>query len=237
DRQIMEVKRLPIIAGREKGPGPGHYALPPTIGYVNHDRAKHSSPAYTFHRRMSSNMVSVDCSPGPQYHIDAKMTRFGRVGTPSYSMLGRARRATAGPYSPEKAHLRPSSYTIGSLSHYRIMDSVYTHPNLLGSQVPHKPSSASYSLAGRRQVGAPSEDRSMTSGPGRYNSTDPSVYLTQPSFSMQSRTTRASDQSQKPGPGTHSPEKVLLHLPRPPAFSLGIRHSEFITPLVVVVSD
>lgn len=54
---------------------------------------------------------------------------------------------------------------------------------------------------------------------------------------IQSRTTRASDQSQKPGPGTHSPEKVLLHLPRPPAFSLGIRHSEFITPLVVVVTD
>uniref|UniRef100_A0AAZ3SC05 Uncharacterized protein n=1 Tax=Oncorhynchus tshawytscha TaxID=74940 RepID=A0AAZ3SC05_ONCTS len=177
----------------------------------NHDRTKHSSPAYTFHRRMSSSMVSVDCSPGPQYHIDAKMTRFGRVGTPSYSMLGRARRATAGPYSPEKAHLRPSSYTICSLSQTEGVKS---------------------------DVGAPSEDRSMTSGPGRYNSTDPSVYLTrQPSFSMQSRTTRASDQSQKPGPGTHSPEKVLLHLPRPPAFSLGIRHSEFITPLVVVVSD
>ncbi|XP_038854125.1 outer dense fiber protein 3-like protein 2 [Salvelinus namaycush] len=80
---------------------------------------------------MSSNMVSVDCSPGPQYHIDTKMTRFGRVGTPSYSMLGRARHEadlfqTPGPgaYSPEKAHLRPPSYTIGSRSHYRIMDSV-----------------------------------------------------------------------------------------------------------------
>ncbi|XP_071243594.1 outer dense fiber protein 3-like protein 2a isoform X1 [Salvelinus alpinus] len=194
----MEVKRRPIIAGREKGPGPGRYALPPTIGYINHDLTKPSSPAYTFHRRMSSSMVSVDCSPGPQYHIDAKMTRFGRVGTPSYSMLGRARRAadlfqTPGPgaYSPEKPHLRPPSYTIGSRSRYRIMDSVpapnrYTLPNLLGSQVPHKPSSASYSLAGRRQVGAPSEDLSMTPGPGRYNSTDPSVYLTrQPSFSMQ----------------------------------------------------
>ncbi|XP_036807311.1 outer dense fiber protein 3-like protein 2 [Oncorhynchus mykiss] len=203
---------------KKRRPGPGHYALPPTIGYVNHDRAKHSSPAYTFHRRMSSNMVSVDCSPGPQYHIDAKMTRFGRVDCRSLQ--------------PRES----SSQTF--LLHYWLSVTLpYTHPNLLGSQVPHKPSSASYSLAGRRQVGAPSEDRSMTSGPGRYNSTDPSVYLTQPSFSMQSRTTRASDQSQKPGPGTHSPEKVLLHLPRPPAFSLGIRHSEFITPLVVVVSD
>nr|XP_024001632.1 outer dense fiber protein 3-like protein 2 [Salvelinus alpinus] len=129
----MEVKRRPIIAGREKGPGPGRYALPPTIGYINHDLTKPSSPAYTFHRRMSSSMVSVDCSPGPQYHIDAKMTRFGRVGTPSYSMLGRARRGadlfqTPGPgaYSPEKPHLRPAPllHTIGSRSRYRIMDSV-----------------------------------------------------------------------------------------------------------------
>ncbi|XP_055786391.1 outer dense fiber protein 3-like [Salvelinus fontinalis] len=100
------------------------------------------------------------------------------------------------------------------------------------------PPSASYSLAGSRQAGVTSEDRSITPGPGRYNSTDLSVYLTRrPSFSMQSRTTRASDQSQKPGPGTHSPKKVLLHLPRTPAFSLGITHLEFLTPLVVVVSD
>lgn len=46
-----------------------------------------------------STVGSVDCSPGPQYHIDAKMTRFGRVGTPSYSMLGRARRAGETSYS------------------------------------------------------------------------------------------------------------------------------------------
>lgn len=30
-----------------------------------------------------------DSSPGPRYHVDGKITRFGRDGTPSYSMLGR----------------------------------------------------------------------------------------------------------------------------------------------------
>lgn len=31
----------------------------------------------------------VDSSPGPQYHVDAKITRFGKDGTPAYSILGR----------------------------------------------------------------------------------------------------------------------------------------------------
>ncbi|XP_071390253.1 outer dense fiber protein 3-like protein 2a [Centroberyx affinis] len=249
------VKKRPIIAGRERGPGPGRYALPPTVGYINHDVTKPSSPAYTFHSRMSSAMVSVDSSPGPRYHIDAKVTRFGRGGTPSYSMLGRGRRAgelfqTPGPgaYSPEKApplnsHRRPPSYTIGTRTRYRCVDAVpapnsYTLPNLLGTQVPNKPCSASYSFLGRRKVGAPSEDLSMTPGPGQYNSTNPNIYLQrQPSFSMQSRTKRPSYSSRIPGPGTHSPEKVQLHLPRPPSFTLGVRHSEFVTPLVVDVID
>lgn len=30
-----------------------------------------------------------DSSPGPRYLVDSKTTRFGRDGTPSYSMLGR----------------------------------------------------------------------------------------------------------------------------------------------------
>ncbi len=43
--------------------------------------------------------MSVDSSPGPRYHVDAKMTRFGRDGTPSYSMLGRKK--TTGGFSSD----------------------------------------------------------------------------------------------------------------------------------------
>uniref|UniRef100_A0A8C1V703 Outer dense fiber of sperm tails 3-like 2a n=1 Tax=Cyprinus carpio TaxID=7962 RepID=A0A8C1V703_CYPCA len=213
------------------GPGPGRYALPPTIGYINHDYTKPSSPAYSFHSRMSSNMVSVDSSPGPQYHVDAKMTRFGRDGTPSYSMLGRKKKTadtfqTPGPgaYSPEKApplnlHHKPPSYTMAFRTRYRT-------------------ASASFTMSARRKAGGPSEDLSMTPGPGRYNSTEPSVYLNrQPSFSLQSRCNIPTDATRKPGPGTHSPEKVTAHLPRAPSFSMGVRHSEFVTPLIVDVLD
>ncbi|XP_066536444.1 outer dense fiber protein 3-like protein 2a [Hoplias malabaricus] len=249
------VRRRPLIAGREKGPGPGRYALPPTIGYVNHDYTKPSSPAFSFHSRMSSNMVSVDSSPGPLYRVDGKITRFGRDGTPSYSMLGRKKLSadtfqTPGPgaYYPERApplngQHQPPSYTMSFRTRYRSVDTIpapnrYTLPNLMGSYTPSKPSSASFSMSARRKSGGPSEDLAMTPGPGHYNSTDPSIYLNrQPSFSIQSRHSTPSDATRKPGPGTHSPEKSMTHLPRAPSFSLGIRHSEFVTPLVISVND
>ncbi|KAG9328489.1 hypothetical protein JZ751_013711 [Albula glossodonta] len=248
-------KKRPIIAARERGPGPGRYALPPTIGYVGHDYTKPTSPAYSFHRKMSSNLYSVDSSPGPQYQIDAKLTRFGRDGTPSYSILGRMKNSaglfqTPGPgaYSPEAApplnsHRRPPSYTIGSRTSYRSVDAVpapnkYTLPALIGSHVPTKPTSASYTMSGRCKSGGASEDLSMTPGPGKYNSTDPNVYLPKrPAFSMLGRYTVPSDATKKPGPGTHDAEKVVAHKPRAPSYSLGIRHSEFVTPLVVDVLD
>lgn len=116
--------------------------------------------------------------------------------------------------------------------------SSYSLPNLLGGHVPNKPSSASYSFSSRRKVGAPSEDLSMSPGPAKYNSINPDIYRQrQPSFSMQSRTKRPNYSSAVPGPGTYSPEKIHSHLPRPPSYTLGVRHSEFVTPLVVDVAD
>ncbi|CAL8289343.1 unnamed protein product [Gadus morhua 'NCC'] len=250
------LRRRPLIAGRERGPGPGRYALPPTVGYINHDVTKPSSPAYTFHSRLSSAMVSVDSSPGPRYHVDPGMTRFGRSRSLSYSILGRGKKTgelfqTPGPgtYSPEKApplngHRRPPVFTISTRTRYRTVDPVpapnrYTLPSVLGSQTPTKPSSASYSFGGRRgAAGPPSEGLTRTPGPGCYHRPDPNVYLPrQPSFSMQGRTKRPGATAANPGPGTHSPEKVQVHLPRPPSFSLGQRHSEFVTPLVVQVME
>ncbi|KAM3875629.1 outer dense fiber protein 3-like protein 2b isoform 1-T1 [Diretmus argenteus] len=255
-------KKHPIIAGREKGPGPGRYALPPTIGFIGHDFTKPTSPAYSFHGRMSKNMYCVDSSPGPRYYVDAKITRFGRDGTPAYSMLGRMKEASKfpfiteeifqmpgpGAYSPENAppcsvRCRPPSYTMGSRTRYRTVDSVpapnkYSLPSLMGPQVPNKPASASYTMSGLYKTGGPSEDLSKTPGPCRYNSTDPSVYLPrQPAFSMLGRHRFPRDDTQKPGPGTHNPEKVTINKPRAPAYSLGTRHSEFVTPLVTSVAD
>ncbi|XP_077082627.1 outer dense fiber protein 3-like protein 2b isoform X2 [Siphateles boraxobius] len=200
---------------------------------------------------MSNNMHSINCSPGPKYHIDAKLTRFGRDGTPAYSIHGRMENragtfSTPGPgaYSPEKAplcstHRKPPSHTMGCRTQYRTVDTVpapnkYTLPSLMGSHILTKTSSASYTISGRSTSGGPAEDLSKTPGPSRYNRTDPSVYLPrQPAFSMLGRHAAVRESTLVPGPGSHNPEKVTVHKPRPPAFSLGVRHSEFVTPLVV----
>lgn len=36
------------------------------------------------------------------------------------------------------------------------------------------------------------------------------------------------DSTLKPGPGAHSPEKVICNKKSPPKYSLGIRHSEYV---------
>ncbi|KAJ8277262.1 hypothetical protein GJAV_G00073270 [Gymnothorax javanicus] len=252
---IQEMERThAAIAGREKGPGPGRYALPPTIGFIGHDFTKPTGPAFTFHSRMNHHLSTIHSNPGPQYYIDARITRFGRDGTPAYSMLGREKRSvkslpTPGPgaYNLDRApasskQKRPPSYTMGFRNRYRPVDTVpppnkYTLPPLMGSQVPTKPASACYTIAGRcRSGGAPGRSF-KTPGPGRYDCTDPSVYLPrQPAFSMLGRHSVPIDSHPKPGPGSHHPERVTVHKPRPPAFSLGIRHSEFVTPLVTDTS-
>ncbi|KAJ8419038.1 hypothetical protein AAFF_G00005370 [Aldrovandia affinis] len=55
---------------------------------------------------------------------------------------------------------------------------------------------------------------------------------------MLSRNSISIDATPKhPGPGHHDPEEVTVHKPRPPAFFLGIKHSDFVTPLVTGMSQ
>lgn len=65
----------------------------------------------------------------------------------------------------------------------------YFLPPLLGSKVPNKLASASYSMAGRPLIGSFAEDLSKTPGPGRYNPVSPNISSRkQPVYSMLGRT-------------------------------------------------
>lgn len=40
---------------------------------------------------LCSLVYGADCSPGPRYLMEEKITRFGKDGTPAYSILGRGK--------------------------------------------------------------------------------------------------------------------------------------------------
>ncbi|KAH0625814.1 hypothetical protein JD844_034097 [Phrynosoma platyrhinos] len=225
--------------------------LPPTVGFVNHDYTRFTSPAYSFHQRLNNSIHLKDSSPGPCYYVEPELTRFGRARGPSYSILARAKPQgklevrTPGPatYSPERvpppAQQRPPSYSIGARTKYRLVDPVpapnsYTLPSLLGPRVPSKPSSPSFTITGWNARGSYSEDLRQTPGPGCYKTTDPNVYLCRsPAFSMLGRFKKPTSTFCTPGPGAHSPEKVTVHRTGAPSYSLGIRHSDFLMPLIL----
>uniref|UniRef100_A0A8C7SAU2 CIMAP1 family member D n=1 Tax=Oncorhynchus mykiss TaxID=8022 RepID=A0A8C7SAU2_ONCMY len=176
-----------------------------TVAFISHAFTKPTSPAYSFHDRISNNC---------EYYRGHK--RDPKDGNTAYSTLGKPfppaglfHTPGLAAYSPENAppcniQRRPPSYTMCCHTRYCSSNSApkkHRLPALMGPQVPTKLARGS------------SEDMSKTPGPGRYNSTDPSVYLPrQPAFSMLAF------------PGTRNPEKVIVHKPRAPAFSLGIRH-------------
>lgn len=94
------------IAAMFASPGP-RYALPSNTGTTQHDIRKKKAPAYSFgvrHRKFTD-----DCSPGPRYLVDPRISRFGSNGEPHYSLYSRPidpqQFSTPGPgnYSPEKA--------------------------------------------------------------------------------------------------------------------------------------
>lgn len=237
------------IAAKLRGPGPGRYGLPTTVGYRGHDFTKNRKPAYPFGQRLGESFVSKICSPGPVYFFDPKYTRHGADGTPKYSILARQKNPnefkTPGPgsYRPENTHPQGErhapKYSMASRTRYRRCDSypapnMYGLPSLLGSKVPNKSSSASYSMTGRQRTGGFDEDLSKTPGAARYPVVDPSKYRRRaPSYSMLSRRYMPGDKTEKPGPGQHYPEVVRLHQNQAPQYSMSGRHSEYITPLII----
>ncbi|KAL5499636.1 hypothetical protein EMCRGX_G011088 [Ephydatia muelleri] len=247
-----EGEERPTIAAKERGPGPSRYCLPQCVGYNGHDTTKLRMPAYSFGQRLES-MFKSECSPGPGYFINPRCTRFGKDGTPVYSILGRQKDLTQfmtpspGAYYPEKVHPQGEkhapSYTMGTRTRYRKRDptpspNTYTLPAMLGSKVPNRFASAAYSMAGRGLTGGFADDLAKTPGPGRYNAITPDTYTRRsPAYSMLGRSYLPGDSTIKPGPGAYSPEKVYVNKTSAPKFSMGIRHSEYITPLIVEVRD
>nr|XP_028603319.1 outer dense fiber protein 3-like [Podarcis muralis] len=234
------------IAALYSSPGP-KYALPSNVGYQLHDPSRTRAPAYSFGTRHSQDQEN--CSPGPGYLIPTNMTMRGRAGIPAYSIYGRPKDVppfrTPGPgcYSPEKAgRWAYRSAPMYSLA-YRTKEfqndqtpgpAAYWLPPMMGPNVVGKTSAPNFSIYGRKSIGSFYEDLSKTPGPCNYRLVDPSVYKKRPpQFSMLARNMPPGDNTLKPGPGAYSPEK---HTPQR-GLSFGIRHSDYVAPLIVEVAD
>ncbi|XP_010888775.3 outer dense fiber protein 3-B-like isoform X2 [Esox lucius] len=238
------------IAAHYSGPGP-KYALPGATGLNCHDPTKPNGPAFSFGTR--HRQVTSDSSPGPKYLVPPNITRIGRDGTPSYSICSRPKDPylfqSPGPghYSPEKsgksAYYSAPAYSISARSKGFCNDqtpgpAAYMLPSLFGPATVNKTSAPNFSLQGRSKIGNFNEDLQKSPGPGTYRVVDPCIYKNKPPhYSMTGRNGMPGDTTKTPGPGAYYPEKVTFTRIKPPSFSFGVRHSEFIVPLIVDVME
>ena len=57
--------------------------LPPTVGYDHHDVSRYRNPQYSMGIRLGSCAKNI--GPGPKYEL-SKVTKYGKVSPPAYSM-------------------------------------------------------------------------------------------------------------------------------------------------------
>jgi len=243
------VPRGPISA-MYSTPGPA-YGLPGLTGSRTDPRSSHKqSPSYSFGSKIGK--FKNECSPGPVYFPNVKITKQGKDGTPSYSLYGRHNDKIgfntpgAGTYKPEEERVMNATfqklpaYSFG-LKHNTKQTfqtpaaNYYTLPKMLGTTVQSSKTQApNFSMTGRGKA----QDFQNTPGPGNYKIVLPDSYKhKQPQFSMLGRNTLPGDSTSKPGPGSHAPERVIVNKRTAPNFSFGIKHSVYTAPLIADVND
>uniref|UniRef100_A0A7M4E625 Ciliary microtubule associated protein 1B n=1 Tax=Crocodylus porosus TaxID=8502 RepID=A0A7M4E625_CROPO len=153
----------------------------------------------------------------------------------------------AGRYSPEKAGkwAFPTApiYSLASRTKEFSNDQTPGRPGRAAWRVPPPPAGSRLrsdpsarppttpSLGARATRALLRSPLAQTPGPCNYRAVDSNVYKARaPQFSMLARNVLPGDNTQKPGPGTYSPEKHRGQ-------TFGIRHSDYLAPLIVDVAD
>ncbi|KAK7891997.1 hypothetical protein WMY93_023960 [Mugilogobius chulae] len=237
------------IAAMYGSPGP-KYSLPGLTGEKLHCVTKFKAPNYSFGIRHDlSGSPHFSISPGPRYLVPPNITRQGRDGTPAFSLHSRpkepriAQAPAPGHYSPEKSTksvFRSSpAFSLSGKTKEGTNDRVpgpatYHLPEVIGPKTVVTSSAPVYSLCGRSKTGGFAEDLKKTPGPAAYRVVDSCLYKEKPpQFSMTGRNFAPGETTKKPGPGAYRPEMVTSTKSKAPSFSFGLRHSEYIAPLIV----
>nr|XP_056721631.1 outer dense fiber protein 3-like protein 1 [Euleptes europaea] len=242
------------ISAKFKGPGPGKYSRQPCTGLKDHDFTKYAEPAFTMRVKSSEKMISVNESPGPCYYVDPSISHLGIWRPFSYRMAKESKSTSAIPTpAPNQYYvenMRPleepnaPAYTIGLRTRYwenspYPAPNRYTLPGTLGPRLTVKQSAPCLSMGTSASVWGSATDRVKGPGPAAHTLPHPDFYLhCQPSYSLSQRF-QPSTKEYMPGPPDYNAERVTLHKPKAPRFSLGIRHSEYShgTPTVCLIQD
>lgn len=136
------------------------------------------------------------------------------------------------------------AYTIGTRTFYWESSpypapNCYTLPELLGPRLMVNASAPAFSMASKASAWNYAKDAVRGPGPATHTRPDPSVYLNrQPSYSIAQKITPSS-KDYTPGAPDYCHEQVTLHKPRAPGFSMGVRHSDYITstPTMYLIKD
>ncbi|CAL8138146.1 unnamed protein product [Orchesella dallaii] len=222
-----------------RGPGPAAVNLPPTVGYVGHDETRKRNPAYSLGLKLGSTLIQTKKSPGPIYLIPKGMTAKGPDGSPAYTLRPKTKSVdfqttTPGPaaYYPDincnrnKAPAFPLSFRTKVIELGKASPGpIYLLPPCLGPRIPDKCAAGEVSIKGR---GKGVEKLSQSPGP-IYDIGSPDIIKYKGGeVTIKGRWKDLKSQSCMAGPASYnvieSSSKVYR---QPPAFSLGIRHSEF----------
>lgn len=134
-------------------------------------------------------------------------------------------------------------YTFGYQCPYRVMDpnpasNKYQLPLSLGPNTPVFPAAPCYSLGSSSKNWFYKENIAGGPGPAMHARPEPSVYQNRsPMYSVAKRFAYPLDHTLRPGPGSHNVQPVTVHKPRIPAFTMGIKHSPHLCPLIVDILD
>uniref|UniRef100_A0A0K8TF20 Outer dense fiber protein 3 n=1 Tax=Lygus hesperus TaxID=30085 RepID=A0A0K8TF20_LYGHE len=239
-RPWTPTKRRGPISAEFTSPGPACVTLPNLLGTSATDSKKGRAPAFSFGARHGNKNESIGPGPG-QYNITGLSAR-GKDCPPALSLHSRNKDGkhdntpAPGDYNPQKSdqfiHDNSPRFTFGLKTQVEKVSNTpapntYKIPGVLGAtKEGNKASAPAFSLAGRSKE--PTDDRVNVPGPGTYNGAATEAILPKsPAYSVSSRLNQPTSNLIKPGPGSYSPEKVLVTKGYAPSFTFGIRHSNY----------
>jgi len=236
---MAEKKEKKLSSFWDTGPGPAGVMLPPTIGYIDHDKTRHQGPAYSLGLKLDSGIIGKGVGPGPAYLIPKGLIAKGPDPNIWASIKSRTKLNegsylfTPGPaaYYPEfNLRNRAPAYSLAWRT--KLIDKgnispgpIYLLPPCIGPKIPDKMAAGEVSIKGR---GGDHAVKSRSPGP-IYDIGSPNLIK----FKAGEVTVKGPWKPFKPssflaGPASYDLTPTVPKVYRqPPSFSLGIRHSAF----------